>query len=104
MPAMLLVLAATGVLRGLQDTRTPLVVARSARAANVVLNLVLVYGVGLGHRRLGARHGARPAGHGGGARRRGRRGAPGAHGAPLRPDRRASGPPRPPASRCSCAR
>lgn len=47
-PAMLVVLAATGVLRGLQDTRTPLVVAASAAALNVVLNLVLVYGVGLG--------------------------------------------------------
>ena len=45
---MLVVLAATGVLRGLQDTRTPLVVAAVGAAANVVLNLVLVYGVGLG--------------------------------------------------------
>ncbi|SDS88821.1 putative efflux protein, MATE family [Nocardioides scoriae] len=43
---LLLMLAATGVLRGLQDTRTPLVVAVAANAANVVLNLVLVYGVG----------------------------------------------------------
>ncbi len=48
LPAMLVVLAATGVLRGLQDTRTPLVVAAVGAAANVVLNLVLVYGVGLG--------------------------------------------------------
>jgi len=48
LPAMLVVLAATGVLRGLQDTRTPLVVAAIGAAANVVLNLVLVYGVGLG--------------------------------------------------------
>jgi putative MATE family efflux protein len=47
-PAMLVVLAATGVLRGLQDTRTPLVVAVVGAAANVALNLVLVYGVGLG--------------------------------------------------------
>ena len=45
---MLVVLAATGVLRGLQDTRTPLVVAAIGAVANVVLNLVLVYGVGLG--------------------------------------------------------
>ncbi len=48
LPAMLAVLAATGVLRGLQDTRTPLVVAAVGAAANVVLNLLLVYGVGLG--------------------------------------------------------
>jgi len=47
-PAMLVVLAATGVLRGLQDTRTPLVVAATGAAANVVLNLVLVYGAGMG--------------------------------------------------------
>jgi putative MATE family efflux protein len=47
-PAMLLVLAATGVLRGLQDTRTPMVAATVGAVANVVLNLVLVYGAGLG--------------------------------------------------------
>jgi putative MATE family efflux protein len=44
---LLLMLAATGVLRGLQDTRTPLVVAVAGNGANVVLNVVLVYGVGL---------------------------------------------------------
>lgn len=43
---LLLMLAATGVLRGLQDTRTPLRVAIAANVANVVLNLLLVYGVG----------------------------------------------------------
>jgi putative MATE family efflux protein len=48
LPAMLAVLAATGMLRGLQDTRTPLVVAAVGAAANVVLNLALVYGAGLG--------------------------------------------------------
>lgn len=48
LPAMLVVLAATGVLRGLQDTRTPLVVAAVGAAANVALNLALVYGAGLG--------------------------------------------------------
>lgn len=43
---LLLMLAATGVLRGLQDTRTPLVVAVVGNLANIVLNLALVYGVG----------------------------------------------------------
>ncbi|MEV7414378.1 MATE family efflux transporter [Streptomyces sp. NPDC089919] len=47
-PAMLMVLAATGVLRGLQDTRTPLYVAIGGFAANAGLNLGLVYGAGLG--------------------------------------------------------
>jgi len=48
LPAMLSVLAATGVLRGLQDTVTPLVVATLGAVANIVLNLVLVYPAGLG--------------------------------------------------------
>lgn len=47
-PAMLIVLAATGVLRGLQDTRTPLYVAVCGFAANAGLNVALVYGAGLG--------------------------------------------------------
>ncbi|MFD9500856.1 MATE family efflux transporter [Streptomyces sp. NPDC060035] len=47
-PAMLVVLAATGVLRGLQDTRTPLYVAIGGFAANGALNVALVYGAGLG--------------------------------------------------------
>ncbi len=47
-PAMLLVLAATGVLRGLQDVRTPLVVVVAANLTNIVLDVVLVYGAGLG--------------------------------------------------------
>lgn len=47
-PAMLVVLAATGVLRGLQDTRTPLYVAVGGFVANAALNVVLVYGAGLG--------------------------------------------------------
>ncbi|WP_431035150.1 MATE family efflux transporter [Streptomyces sp. P6-2-1] len=47
-PAMLIVLAATGVLRGLQDTRTPLYVAVGGFLTNGVLNAVLVYGAGLG--------------------------------------------------------
>ncbi len=48
MPAMLAVLAATGVLRGLQDTRTPLLVAVVGAAVNIGLNLLLVNGLGLG--------------------------------------------------------
>ncbi|RAJ66499.1 putative MATE family efflux protein [Streptomyces sp. Amel2xB2] len=47
-PAMLVVLAATGVLRGLQDTRTPLYVAVGGFSANAALNVLLVYGFGLG--------------------------------------------------------
>ncbi|GAB48864.1 MATE family efflux transporter [Mobilicoccus pelagius] len=47
-PAMLAVLALTGVLRGLQDTRTPLVAATLGFGANILLNTVLVYGAGLG--------------------------------------------------------
>ncbi|MGW1671096.1 MATE family efflux transporter [Streptomyces sp. NPDC002324] len=47
-PAMLVVLAATGVLRGLQDTKTPLYVAVAGFVANGALNAGLVYGAGLG--------------------------------------------------------
>ncbi len=47
-PAMLVVLACTGVFRGLQDTRTPLVASVLGFAANAVLNVVLVYGLELG--------------------------------------------------------
>jgi putative MATE family efflux protein len=46
MTPMLVLLAATGVLRGLQDTRTPLVVAVVGNVLNIVFNVVLVYGVG----------------------------------------------------------
>jgi putative MATE family efflux protein len=48
LPAMFVVFASTGVLRGLQDTRTPLVVAVAANIANIGLNVLLVYGIGLG--------------------------------------------------------
>ncbi|MEU1274390.1 MATE family efflux transporter [Streptomyces sp. NPDC005799] len=47
-PAMLVVLAATGVLRGLQNTKTPLYVAVAGFVANAGLNAGLVYGAGLG--------------------------------------------------------
>ncbi|MEV7004525.1 MATE family efflux transporter [Streptomyces sp. NPDC093982] len=47
-PAMLVVLAATGVLRGLQDTKTPLYVAVAGFVANAALNVGLVYGADLG--------------------------------------------------------
>ncbi|MEU6547354.1 MATE family efflux transporter [Streptomyces sp. NPDC046859] len=47
-PAMLVVLAATGVLRGLQNTRTPLYVAVGGFIANALLNVGLVYGADLG--------------------------------------------------------
>lgn len=45
---MLVTLAATGLLRGLQDTRTPLVVAGIGFTANLLLNLLLVLGLRLG--------------------------------------------------------
>lgn len=47
-PGMLIVIAANGLLRGMQDTRTPLVVAIGGFAANAVLNALFIYGFGLG--------------------------------------------------------
>jgi putative MATE family efflux protein len=47
-PALLVALAATGVVRGMQDTRTPLVLTVAANLVNIGLNVVLVYGAGLG--------------------------------------------------------
>lgn len=44
----LVLLAGTGVLRGFQDTRTPLVVAVIGNLVNIGLNFLLVFPVGLG--------------------------------------------------------
>jgi putative MATE family efflux protein len=44
-PAMLAVLAGTGVLRGLQDTRTPLIVSVAGNVVNVALNATFVLGL-----------------------------------------------------------
>lgn len=48
LPSILLLLAGTGVLRGLQDTRTPLYVVIATNLLNIGLNVTLVYGAGLG--------------------------------------------------------
>ena len=48
LPGMLLVLAATGLLRGLHDMRTPLLVAGAAAVLNTGVNWVLVYPCGFG--------------------------------------------------------
>ena len=48
LPGMLLVIAATGLMRGLQDTRTPLWIAVGGFSANAGLNALLIYGLGLG--------------------------------------------------------
>ena len=100
LPAMLVVLAATGALRGLKDTRTPLLATGLAAVANIPLNLVLVYPLGLGV--AGSALGTVLAQLGAaawlgsvvvrGARR---------HAAPLRPDRPGSC--RPPARTCRCS-
>ncbi|CAA9258302.1 MAG: DNA-damage-inducible protein F [uncultured Acidimicrobiales bacterium] len=47
-PALLVTLAGTGYLRGLQDTRTTLVVAVVSVAGNLALQLVLIYGFDFG--------------------------------------------------------
>jgi putative MATE family efflux protein len=47
-PALLVTLAGAGYMRGLQDTRTTLVIAVGSNAANLVIEVVLVYGLHLG--------------------------------------------------------
>jgi putative MATE family efflux protein len=47
-PGMLVILATTGVLRGLQDTVTPLVAAVAGFGSNIALNVLFVYGLGWG--------------------------------------------------------
>ena len=47
-PFMLVVLAVTGVLRGLQDTKTPLIASVFGFGLNIVLNLWFVYGLDMG--------------------------------------------------------
>jgi putative MATE family efflux protein len=47
-PSMLVVLAGTGVLRGLQDTVTPLVTAVASFGINIVLNATFVLGLRMG--------------------------------------------------------
>ncbi len=48
LPAMLVMLAGVGYLRGLQDTRRPFWVAMGSAVANLVLEVVLIYGFGFG--------------------------------------------------------
>jgi putative MATE family efflux protein len=47
-PGMLVILAGTGLLRGMQDTRTPLQVSVGAFTANLGLNILFVLGFGWG--------------------------------------------------------
>ncbi|MBW3557713.1 MAG: MATE family efflux transporter [Actinobacteria bacterium] len=47
-PAVLVVLVGVGYLRGLQDTKLTLLVAAGSNVANLVLELVLIYGLGFG--------------------------------------------------------
>lgn len=48
LPGMLVILATTGVLRGLQDTRTPLIASILGFSVNVALNVLFVYGLDMG--------------------------------------------------------
>jgi len=55
LPFLMVVMAGTGFLRGVQDTRTPLLVAVGTATLNLVLELVLVFGLdrGIGASALG---------------------------------------------------
>lgn len=48
LPGMLIVLAATGTVRGMLDTKTPLYVATAGALANIPLSYLLIYPAGLG--------------------------------------------------------
>ncbi len=48
LPGMLVMLGATGTFRGLSDATTPLVMSIAVAALNLVLNLVFVFGLGMG--------------------------------------------------------
>ncbi len=54
-----------GYLRGVSDTRTPLLVVVAANVVNLVLEVVLVYGFDLGVAGVGVGHGGGPAAGGG---------------------------------------
>ncbi|XCB29170.1 MATE family efflux transporter [Arcanobacterium hippocoleae] len=47
-PAMLLVLASTGALRGFSDTKSPLIASTAGALINIPLNAVFIYAAGLG--------------------------------------------------------
>lgn len=47
-PAVLIITAANGIFRGWQDTRTPFVVALGLNAVNLVLDPILIFGLGWG--------------------------------------------------------
>ncbi|SCQ75815.1 Hypothetical protein PFR_JS20-2_1892 [Propionibacterium freudenreichii] len=50
LPFQLVVLASTGLLRGLQDARTPMAVAIGVNLTNIGLDALLIYGFGFGIR------------------------------------------------------
>lgn len=48
LPALMIALTGTGYLRGLQDTRTPLLVMVGTTVLNLVLEIALIFGLGMG--------------------------------------------------------